>query len=581
MKRILMVVAILSPLLCNGMNNTGQIVPVNGLYQAVSQGNIEAVEKHLKKQPDSINAPLNRAGDTALGIAAHRGDDAMVNLLLKLEADISYANRLGRTALHLAAASHHKSVVKTLLDEENGECGTTSLCIACYFGFKDIASVLLEQDPDLVITEGLRVPRSVFKGPENENQKRDALLKGNEQFKDIWSSFKSGPLFWAIYGQQPELVTLLLPYLKKDLTDNIGDKQLALRGVQALPPLDNLLCLGTPIGLRNELCMTPLQVAAYLGNAKIASLLCAYGASVTTASIGGRSALGFAIESCSLATAQIVFAQCDDVNLNEASGETLLYLAVESGSPELVRFLLEKGADVTQRNREGLSPLDNVIIALKGSWDVPDEFFNLMDICLLLLNQGAPLKLWDLFYLATCRVPFIGEVYLREAAKRAICCPSKDAYDRVNTFILSTKQWKKTKRWIPHELLPLIFSSTADSAEYVVRGAAYKKSKICTIDDIIRRSRSFLSEEQLIEVFATICYESLHAIACYKDDNGKTVSEVALGHNNKIFAEFFNPEILKEALPYLIKCWFFTKSDDTSQSCVQLYGRGLRQSKED
>src|SRR5262249_52689545 len=73
---------------------------------------------------------------------------------------------------------------------------------------------------------------------------------------------------------------------------------------------------------------TPLQYAAQLGNARSAYLLIAAGAKV---------------------------------DAEGTSGHTALHFAVRGHDLELIRVLIEGGADVTIRDAEGTSPLDEAI----------------------------------------------------------------------------------------------------------------------------------------------------------------------------------------------------------------------------
>ncbi len=96
-----------------------------------------------------------------------------------------------------------------------------------------------------------------------------------------------------------------------------------------------------------EFPATPLQYAAELGNLHIASELMAAGARVDTVGNGGRTALHFAV-----------------------LGRHL----------DLIQFLIEKGADLNARDREGTSPLDDAV--WRGS----------LDAAAILLAHGARLN---------------------------------------------------------------------------------------------------------------------------------------------------------------------------------------------
>ncbi len=54
-------------------------------------------------------------GDTCLHVAALRGDDESVNLLIDLGVDVNALGDMSNTALHYARRGKHQSVMQTLL----------------------------------------------------------------------------------------------------------------------------------------------------------------------------------------------------------------------------------------------------------------------------------------------------------------------------------------------------------------------------------------------------------------------------------------------------------------------------------
>ena len=54
----------------------------------------------------------------SLIVAADRGHEACVRVLIAAKADLAYADRLlGKTALHLAVINNHASICRVLVDE--------------------------------------------------------------------------------------------------------------------------------------------------------------------------------------------------------------------------------------------------------------------------------------------------------------------------------------------------------------------------------------------------------------------------------------------------------------------------------
>lgn len=97
----------------------------------------------------------------------------------------------------------------------------------------------------------------------------------------------------------------------------------------------------------SEFPQAPLQIAAYMGNLNLASLLVSAGA---------------------------------DVNAQTQTGRTALQFAVVGSHLDLIRFLIEKGADLSERDAEGTSALDDAV--WRGS----------LEATAILLAKGARLN---------------------------------------------------------------------------------------------------------------------------------------------------------------------------------------------
>lgn len=83
------------------------------LQEAAKAGDLTAIAQELAA--GAIIGQLDGAGDPALVLAALKGHDRAVELLLDRGADISVRNRSGLTALHAAAYGGSLEVVKLLV----------------------------------------------------------------------------------------------------------------------------------------------------------------------------------------------------------------------------------------------------------------------------------------------------------------------------------------------------------------------------------------------------------------------------------------------------------------------------------
>ncbi|MDA8576048.1 ankyrin repeat domain-containing protein, partial [Candidatus Marinamargulisbacteria bacterium] len=120
----------------------------NKLIQAINQKNIQIIEESLRKNENVyINDPLTPNGSTALMIAAQKGHEEIVKLLLEKGADANLAQNNGCTALMLAAGVGNNNIVELLL-EKGADAnlahnnGWTALMIAAQDGYKNIVELL-------------------------------------------------------------------------------------------------------------------------------------------------------------------------------------------------------------------------------------------------------------------------------------------------------------------------------------------------------------------------------------------------------------------------------------------------------
>ena len=117
----------------------------------------------------------------------------------------------------------------------------------------------------------------------------------------------------------------------------------------------DLLNAGADPEAQNEDEYTPLHLAAQYGDNKTADRLLDSGADTGTQNKFGQTPLHLA---SNRKTAQALVDAGADIEQKDNFGRTPLHNAAETGSPKLVGFLLEKGAEVGARNKDGETPYD-------------------------------------------------------------------------------------------------------------------------------------------------------------------------------------------------------------------------------
>jgi uncharacterized protein len=144
-------VGALGSLLQRGFDvNTRDAKGQPGLTIAMQEESLKAA-KLLLQQPDIQIDALNQSGESALMMAALKGNLEGVKLMLARGAQI---NKTGWTPLHYGATGPEPEVVRLLLErgaevEALSPNGTTPLMMAAQYGSEDSVKLLLDRGADL------------------------------------------------------------------------------------------------------------------------------------------------------------------------------------------------------------------------------------------------------------------------------------------------------------------------------------------------------------------------------------------------------------------------------------------------
>ena len=109
---------------------------------------------------------------------------------------------------------------------------------------------------------------------------------------------------------------------------------------------------------------TPMHYAAACGQLAVANTLLSQGAALSAKAKGlgdatpAHMAVEFASDAVVEEMAQTILGNGSDVLARKADGSTLLHIAGRRGNPQLIRFLLRKGADLSARDGSGRKAVD-------------------------------------------------------------------------------------------------------------------------------------------------------------------------------------------------------------------------------
>jgi ankyrin repeat protein len=313
-----------------------------------------------------------------LMIASYNGHTEIVSLLLQSGAHVDMQNCIGSSSLILACKNGHNRVVSLLLqngahvDMQDRE-GLSPLMVACEGIHLEIVSLLLQYGA-CVNMQNCVGSSSLKIACQNGQNKVVSLLLQNGAHVDMRDKEGWSPLMIASQNGHIEIIPLLL--------QNSADVNMCNKGV------------------------SPLMMACHKGHTDIVSVLMIHGADATLRSaIGGISALHIACESNKPSIVKQLLSPMV-VDLRDELGNTPLMVASSCGHDEVVKLLLEAGAQVNISNFSDYPslhlPLHQIPLPEKGS-TVRGSALDIaaitghVEVVSLLLQHGA--KIFNVYYL--------------------------------------------------------------------------------------------------------------------------------------------------------------------------------------
>ncbi|KAF3903899.1 Ankyrin-3 [Dactylellina cionopaga] len=275
----------------------------------------------------------DQLGQTALHLAAERGNIQIVKALLKKGADISIECKKLQTILHRAAWGGSKAVMMELLSQKStsyrirnwvDKDGKTALHIASEKGHNQLVELLL----------------------------------GCGAAMDIQDSMEQTPLHLAAQNGHIAVATQLMEYTELELEDKNGLTPLLLAIKSGHTDMvGELLGAGSKLESRSGSGRTPLMWAAEGGHRDVVQLLVNKGANVMSADSDGQTPLLVAAEKGHNQVVEILLEEAVDLEFKVTGGRTPLLWAAEKGHEEVVRVLLNLGANTDTTDAKGQVPL--------------------------------------------------------------------------------------------------------------------------------------------------------------------------------------------------------------------------------
>lgn len=362
------------------------------LLLAVKRGDAAVASALLRLCPALVELP-DAAGFTPLHAASTRSV-ALTRMLVHAGAPLNARTRMQRTAAHLAAAKDAVEVLALLADagaliddEDANAC--TPLMLAAGLGSTRAVTLLASRGVCLNVRtpdEGLSALSVAIRNAHTDTAL--ALIAAGAQV-DLASEDGSTPLAMAARFGQTETVKALVA-AKADLTRRSKSGLNALHVAVHEGHIEVVRTLMATameqvkamVNHTNSAGLTPLCAAVRAKHADLIPLLLSLGALVNARTPDLRTPLHFAAESeQNLPMLPTLLTAGANVNAADGTGDTPLIAAVSSGSLKLVQVLLGTGAATVRT-------LSAALIFAISSRDNPD-------LVRLLIDAGADVNASD------------------------------------------------------------------------------------------------------------------------------------------------------------------------------------------
>jgi ankyrin repeat protein len=346
------------------------------LHACGSNGDKEPFLSLLLQAGADVRAK-DKGGRTALHVAAERGDEACVHWLLQRDVDVDAADENGRTPLHNAAWKNNHAIVKTLLSSKacfdtSDNMGKTAVNYACERSIYtaqarlEVLQTLAHAGADLHVEDMDGQTALHLAAHSRDVDTAVWLLERGAEVNEADNKGETAFLKACQNANSNLLTTLINAGADKDVTDISGNTALhfAASGHNVETATWLLDCGADVNATDTELRQTPLHVACSLEhyNFSLPRLLVQRGADVNAKDAKGQTPVHVsAYRAGSFFPRWAVEQGLASESLNHAEdefGHTPLHIACANGDYKAVQVLVENGADVGVRDKQGRLPKD-------------------------------------------------------------------------------------------------------------------------------------------------------------------------------------------------------------------------------
>jgi len=314
---------------------------MRALHLAASMGHADCARLIAQSSDANGVAELDANGLAALHLAAANGHVEAVESLADSGADVNLAGSKGWTALTLAAREGHADVVQMLKERganmsQAKEDGWTAVMLAVHFNRRETLEVLLETCADVNAREKKGWTALMIAAQRGNGEIAELLLKfgADAHIGEDWT-----PMMLAVNRDDPVCLETLLA--KESASTKVGDVKRKSDG------------------------FTALMLACRRGHRQSASLLLTEEEVFKNAALKdnrGRTALMLAAAAGHAGCAEmLLMTASSEVNLRDDEDRSALSHAVKRGNLEIVKMLVDFGAQVNDEDLKLAAGRDDLL----------------------------------------------------------------------------------------------------------------------------------------------------------------------------------------------------------------------------
>ncbi|KAJ8127801.1 hypothetical protein O1611_g5834 [Lasiodiplodia mahajangana] len=354
----------------DGKGDRSRIIKLTPLAFAAALDRASIIELLLERNAD-VNAEILVIGGTALHMSARYGTKASVDLLLARTTNINLRDGRGSSPLHLASRYNKREIVACLLDAKadfdlRRDDGCTPFHEAAAYGNVEILKLLYERGSKKYINEGdvnantplilatsngmydatkwlLSVGAAIEQAGSQQTPLTNACAKGNVGIVSLLLDNGANIHKTNTVSQTPILAAC--SYTKLEVV-----KELIRRGA-----------LASDVGQTGWTCFHNVIWSEEKSSSvikEIFRLLLSAGADINRSNKAGDTPLGFACLKQKIWHVECLLDSGANINQkNPLSGDTALMVACRKPDDQVVKTLLQRNADMTTTNKEGLTAL--------------------------------------------------------------------------------------------------------------------------------------------------------------------------------------------------------------------------------